>query len=55
MKNHVHTNKYEPIVLTEENPDYTHVKLAAERETTVSLRHLAPKGDKISDKLDKSL
>ena len=49
MKNQVRMNKYEPLVqeveLIEANPDYAHVKLADGRETTVSIRHLAPKGD----------
>ncbi|GFW78384.1 hypothetical protein TNCV_1379301 [Trichonephila clavipes] len=42
-------NKYEPIVqeveLIEVNPDYAHVKLGDGRETTVSIRHLAPRGE----------
>ncbi|GFV40073.1 hypothetical protein TNCV_2915021 [Trichonephila clavipes] len=48
MKNQMRANKYEPIVqeveLIEANPDYAHVKLGDERETTVSIRHLAPRG-----------
>ncbi|GFW99853.1 putative retrovirus-related pol polyprotein from transposon opus [Trichonephila clavipes] len=39
----------EPIVqeveLIEANPDYAHVKLGDGRETTVSIRHLAPRGE----------
>ncbi|GFV78344.1 putative retrovirus-related pol polyprotein from transposon opus [Trichonephila clavipes] len=49
MKNQMRANKYEPIVqeveLIEANPDYAHVKLGDERETTVSIRHLAPRGE----------
>ncbi|GFV01789.1 hypothetical protein TNCV_2550431 [Trichonephila clavipes] len=40
-------NKYEPIVqeveIIEANSDYAYVKLGDGRETTVSIRHLAPK------------
>lgn len=49
MKNHVRGNKYEPLVqeveLIEANPEYAHVRLPDGRETSVSLRHLAPRGD----------
>ncbi|GFY29765.1 retrovirus-related Pol polyprotein from transposon 17.6 [Trichonephila clavipes] len=49
MKNQMRANKYEPIVqeveLIEANPDYAHVKLGDGRETTVSTRHLAPRGE----------
>ncbi|GFV33825.1 hypothetical protein TNCV_1069321 [Trichonephila clavipes] len=49
MKNQMRANKYEPIVqeveLIETNPDYAHVKLGDGRETTVSIRHLAPRGE----------
>ncbi|GFY06658.1 putative retrovirus-related pol polyprotein from transposon opus [Trichonephila clavipes] len=49
MKNQMRANKYEPIVqeveLIEANPDYAHVKLGYGRETTVSIRHLAPRGE----------
>ncbi|GFX08284.1 pro-Pol polyprotein [Trichonephila clavipes] len=31
--------------LIEPNPDYAHVKLGDGRETTVSIRHLAPRGE----------
>ncbi|GFT40546.1 putative retrovirus-related pol polyprotein from transposon opus [Trichonephila clavipes] len=48
MKNQMRANKYEPIVqeveLIEANPDYAHVKLGDGRETTVSIRHLPPRG-----------
>ncbi len=60
MRNQVRTNKYEPLVqeveLIEANPDYAHVKLADGRETTVSIRHLAPKGEctKPANNKDKS-
>ncbi|GFY60030.1 hypothetical protein TNIN_43631 [Trichonephila inaurata madagascariensis] len=46
MKNQMRANKYEPTVqeveLIEANPNYAHVKLGDERETTVSIRYLAP-------------
>ncbi|GFX87701.1 putative retrovirus-related pol polyprotein from transposon opus [Trichonephila clavipes] len=49
MKNQMRANKYEPIVqeveLIEANPDYAHVKLGDGRETTLSIRHLAPRGE----------
>ena len=49
MKNLVLMNKYEPLVqeveLIEANPNYVHVKLDDGRETSVSIRHLAPKGE----------
>lgn len=49
MKNHNRGNKYEPLVqeveLIEANPEYAHVRLPDGRETSVSLRHLAPRGD----------
>lgn len=49
MKKHVRSSKYEPLVqeveLIEANPDYAHVKFPDGRETTVSIKHLAPKGE----------
>ncbi|GFV40286.1 putative retrovirus-related pol polyprotein from transposon opus [Trichonephila clavipes] len=49
IKNQMRANKYEPIVqeveLIEANPDYAHAKLGDGRETTVSIRHLAPRGE----------
>jgi hypothetical protein len=49
MKNHLRHNKYDPIVqeveLIEGNPDYTYVKLPDGRESSISIRHLAPRGD----------
>ena len=52
MKNHNRGNKYEPLVqeveLIEVNPEYAHVRLHDGRETSVSLRHLAPRGDSTS-------
>ncbi|GFV73282.1 putative retrovirus-related pol polyprotein from transposon opus [Trichonephila clavipes] len=49
MKNQMRANKYEPIVqeveLIEANPDYAHVKRGDGRETTVSIRDLAPRGE----------
>ncbi|GFS36446.1 hypothetical protein TNIN_341581 [Trichonephila inaurata madagascariensis] len=48
-KNRMRANKYEPIVqeveLIEANPDYAHVKLGDGRETTVSIRHMASRGE----------
>ena len=49
LKKQVRHSKYDPLVeevdLIEANPDYAWVKLPDGRETTVSLRHLAPKSD----------
>lgn len=49
LKRHVRGNKYEPLVETVEilevNPNYAHVRFNNGRETTVSLRHMAPLGD----------
>ena len=46
LKCYIRTNKYEPLVdeveLLQSNPQYTHIQYADGRETTVSLRHLAP-------------
>ncbi|XP_065678751.1 uncharacterized protein LOC136093613 [Hydra vulgaris] len=46
MKRHLRNNKYEPLVdevqLIDANPQYAHIKYPDGRETTVSLRHLAP-------------
>ncbi|GFS66714.1 retrovirus-related Pol polyprotein from transposon opus [Trichonephila clavipes] len=57
MKNQMRANKYEPIVqeveLIEANPDYAHVKLGDGRETTVSIRHLAPRGETTRSKDNK--
>ncbi|KAG8190995.1 hypothetical protein JTE90_010853 [Oedothorax gibbosus] len=48
MKNHVHPNKYHPLVqeveLLEANPEYARVRFPDGRETTVNIRHLAPRG-----------
>ncbi|GFY43687.1 hypothetical protein TNIN_402571 [Trichonephila inaurata madagascariensis] len=45
----MYANKYELIVqeveLIEANPDYAHVKLGDGSETTVSIRHLAARGE----------
>lgn len=53
MRNHNRGNKYEPLVqeveLIEANPEYAHVRLPDGRETSVSLRHLAPRGDTTSN------
>ncbi|XP_046407451.1 uncharacterized protein LOC124172088 [Ischnura elegans] len=55
MKNHLRHSKYDPIVqeveLIEANPDYAYVKLPNGQESSVSIRHLAPRGD-FPDKLD---
>ena len=49
LKRHVRTSKYDPVVdeveLLEANTQYAHVRMADGRESTVSLRHLAPVGD----------
>jgi hypothetical protein len=49
LKRHVRNSKYEPLVdevqLIEANPDYAHVRFPNGRQTTVSIRHLAPVGD----------
>jgi hypothetical protein len=49
IKKHVCASKYDPLVeeldLTAANPDYAYVILADGGETTVSTRHLAPRGD----------
>ena len=46
MKKHVRNSKYDPLVdeavLIEANPQYAHVRLEDGRETTLSLRDLAP-------------
>ena len=47
-KRHARQSKYEPLVeeveLLEANPNYAHIRNAEGRETTVSLRDLAPRG-----------
>ena len=49
LKRHVRQSKTEPLVdeveLLQANPQYAHVRYPDGRETTVSLRHLAPSGD----------
>ncbi|CAC5414189.1 unnamed protein product [Mytilus coruscus] len=60
MKKHVRATKYDPLVeevdLLEANPTYAHVRLPDGRETTVSVRHLAPRGQSINnDNLDHSV
>ena len=51
LKRHLRGTKYEPLVETvdivEVNPKYAHVRFNNGRETTVSLRHIAPLGDEI--------
>ena len=46
MKRHVRNSKYDPLVeeveLIESNPEYAYVRYPDGRESTVSLRHLAP-------------
>ena len=48
LKRHVRQSKYEPLVeevdLLEANPNYAHIRKADGKETTVSLRDLAPRG-----------
>lgn len=49
VKRHVQQSKYDPIVeeadLLDANPQYAHVRFSDGRESTVSLRDLAPRGD----------
>ena len=49
LKRHVRASKYDPLVdeveLLEANTHYAHVRMPDGRETTVSLRHLAPVGE----------
>ena len=49
LKRNVRTSKYDPIVdeveLVDANPQYAHVRLPDGRESTVSLRQLAPVGE----------
>lgn len=51
MRNHSRTNKYEPLVqeveLLEANPEYAFVRFPDGRETSVSIRHLAPRGETV--------
>lgn len=53
IKNHFRHTKYDPIVqeveLIEANPDYAYVKFPDGRESTVSIKHLAPTGDHSSE------
>jgi len=53
MKRPVRQSKYEPMVekveLLDANPEYAHVRLPDGRETTVSVRHLAPAGTPPTD------
>ena len=48
LKRQARASKYEPLVeqveLLDANPGYAHVRLPDGRETTVSMRHLAPAG-----------
>ena len=49
LRKHARRSKYEPVVqeveLLEANPEYAHVRFENGRESTVSLRDLAPHGD----------
>ena len=49
MKCHVRHSKYEPLVdeveLLHANPQYAHVRLPSGKETKVSVKHLALRGD----------
>ena len=46
LKRHARSSKFEPLVdevdLLEANPNYAHIRHSNGRESTVSLRHLAP-------------
>ena len=48
LKRHVRTSKADPLVdeveLLQANPQYSHIRCPAGRETTVATKHLAPKG-----------
>ena len=50
LKRHVRNSKYDPLVdevnLLEANPQYAHVQFPDGREDKVSIKHLAPLGDK---------
>lgn len=52
LKKHVRSSKFDPTVdevdLLEANSQYAHVRLPSGRETTVSVRDLAPPGDAVS-------
>ena len=49
LKKHVQKSKYDPLIeeveLSEANPQYAHIRYPNGKETTVSVRHLAPKID----------
>lgn len=49
LKRHVRSSKYDPVVdeveLLEANTQYAHIRMPDGRQSTVSLRHLAPVGD----------
>ena len=53
VKRHVRNSKYDPLVdeaeLIEANPQYAHVRLSSGRETTLSLRDLAPYSPTVED------
>ena len=53
MRRNVRSSKYEPMVdvvdLLEANPRYAHVRLSNGKESTVSLKHLAPAGDDVAE------
>ena len=53
LKRHVRHSKAEPLVdqveLLQADPQYAHVRYPDGRETTVSLRHLAPAGELSAD------
>lgn len=55
MKKYVRTSKHDPLVeeveLIEANPENAYVRLPDGRETTVSTRHLAPRGE-ISNEIE---
>ena len=51
VKCQVRTSKYDPLVdeveLVQANPHYAHVRYSDGRETTVAVKHLAPRGQEI--------
>ncbi|KAG7158427.1 hypothetical protein Hamer_G026426 [Homarus americanus] len=56
LRRHVRNSKYDPLVdeveLLEANPRYAHVRFPDARQSTVSLRDLAPAGQAVPDTAD---
>lgn len=56
LRSHVRSSKYAPLVekvhLLEANPKYAHIQFPDGRESTVSLRHLAPCGEAVTSYSD---